>query len=294
MQRPLSLAVALILLAACGGSGQRDQNTPDSAADRATSSAESPAAAPPEVTIVATDFAYEAPDTIAGGLVSLRLVNHGTTLHHVQLVRLLEGKTYHDLTEGLKQMKPGNAPPPWIEDVVGPNAPEPGGESRLIRELAPGSYAILCFVDLPDRVPHLMKGMMKPLTVTAPPAAVAATPASDITVQMTDYDWALSTPLTAGKHVIRLENQSQQSHEMFIARLDAGRTKEDFLKWGMTYQGAPPGKAIGGTTGQKKGDVVYLPVELEPGNYLLVCFVPDAKDGKPHLAHGMIKEIAVS
>ena len=34
--------------------------------------------------------------------------------------------------------------------------------------------------------------------------------------------------LTAGKHMIRLENLAQQSHEMFIAKLDSGKTKEDF------------------------------------------------------------------
>jgi len=25
----------------------------------------------------------------------------------------------------------------------------------------------------------------------------------------------------------------------------------------------------------------------------LICFVPDAKDGKPHLAHGMVKQFSV-
>ena len=50
------------------------------------------------------------------------------------------------------------------------------------------------------------------------------------------------------------------------------------------------------------GGVVFLDkdgrgtfeVELTPGDYGLICFVPDAKDGKPHLAHGMVKTITVS
>lgn len=289
MRTSYALAVPLLLLAACSGSEQKGAPATDSAAMAAAAPA-----SPPEVTIVATDFAYDAPDTVSGGMVALKLVNNGKTLHHVQLLRLLDGKTYSDLTEGLKQMKPGMAPPPWIEDVVGPNSPEPGGTSTLIRDLAPGNYAIICFVDTPDHVPHVAKGMIKQLTVTAPTGALAAAPASDVTVQMTDYDWTLSTPLTAGQHVIRLENLAQQSHEMFIARLDSGKTKEDFLKWGMTFAGPPPAKAMGGTSGQKKGDVAYLPVDLTPGNYLFVCFLPDAKDGKPHLAHGMIKEFSIS
>jgi hypothetical protein len=290
MQRTLSLAVPFVLLAACASGEKNAEPAPDSASAMTAASA----VTPPEVTIVAKDFAYEAPDSIAGGMVTLKLVNHGSTYHHVQLVRLLEGKTFTDLTEGLKHMQPGSPPPPWIEEVVGPNSPEPGGESRLIRDLAPGDYAIMCFVDTPDHVPHVMKGMIKPLTVTAPVSASAAAPASDVTVQMTDYDWSLSAPLTAGRHVLRLENLAQQSHEMFIVRLDEGKTKEDFMKWGMSFAGPPPGKAMGGTSGQRNGDVAFVPVDLAAGNYLLVCFLPDAKDGKPHLAHGMIKELTIS
>ena len=42
-----------------------------------------------------------------------------------------------------------------------------------------------------------------------------------------------------------------------------------------------------------KGAVVYLPVDLPPGEYGLYCFLPDAKDGKMHLEHGMITQITV-
>ena len=289
MRSSLALIASLAVLAACAGGEQAGDATADSAAP-----ATAAAALPPEITIVATDFAYEAPDTVSGGMVTLKLVNNGKTLHHVQLLRLLDGKSFTDLTEGLKHMTPGSPPPPWIEDVVGPNSPEPGATSSLVRDLTPGNYAIICFIDTPDHVPHVAKGMIKALTVVAPTGEVVAAPTSDVTVQMTDYDWTLSAPLTAGKHMIRLENLAQQSHEMFIAKLDSGKTKEDFLKWGMTFAGPPPAKAMGGTSGQKKGDVAFVPVDLTPGNYLFVCFLPDAKDGKPHLAHGMIKEFTIS
>jgi len=284
MYRRTSLAFSLFLMAACGG-GEPQQSAPPT---------NDVASAPPEYTIVASDFSYEAPDTIPGGFVTLKLVNNGKTYHHVQLVRLLDGKTYADLMEGLKHMQPGMAPPPWIEDIAGPNTPEPGGQSRLVRELVPGDYAILCFVDTPDHVPHVMKGMARQLTVIAPTGDPAPAPTADVTVQMSDYAWSVSTPLTAGRHVLRMENLAQQSHEMFVVKLDEGKTKDDFMKWGMTFDGPPPGKAFGGISGQKPGDVSYLPIELIPGNYLMVCFLPDAKDGKPHLAHGMIQEFTIS
>jgi hypothetical protein len=34
-------------------------------------------------------------------------------------------------------------------------------------------------------------------------------------------------------------------------------------------------------------------VDLPAGEYGIICFDPDAKDGKPHLAHGMIKQLSV-
>jgi hypothetical protein len=50
---------------------------------------------------------------------------------------------------------------------------------------------------------------------------------------------------------------------------------------------------MGGATPMDKGRYMYITVNLEPGRYALLCFAPDAKDGKPHIAHGMIREITV-
>lgn len=284
MSTRITALALLAALAACSGTEQQP----------AADSAATAAATPHEVTIIATDFAYQAPDTIEGGMVTLKLVNQGSTYHHVNLVRLLEGKTYDDLMEGLKQMTPGAPPPPWIEDVVGPNTPEPGGEFRLTRELTPGNYALLCFIDTPDKVPHLAKGMTKALTVVAPTGPVAAAPAADVTIQMTDYTWTITPEFKAGRNVVRLENLAEQPHEMVVIRLDEGKTVDDMMAWGASLKGRAPGTALGGGTGQKKGDVAYMTFDLTPGNYLLLCFLPDAKDGKMHLEHGMVKQFTIA
>jgi uncharacterized cupredoxin-like copper-binding protein len=51
---------------------------------------------------------------------------------------------------------------------------------------------------------------------------------------------------------------------------------------------------MGGVTAIASNDHGTFSVDLPAGDYGLICFVPDAKDGKPHLAHGMTKEIKVS
>lgn len=42
------------------------------------------------------------------------------------------------------------------------------------------------------------------------------------------------------------------------------------------------------------GSNTYFDVDLTPGEYILICFVPDAKDGKPHVAHGMMQRVTIS
>ena len=283
---PLAV-VAVGLLAACGGTGG------DKPTDSTTAASSTVAAVPAVYTIVAKDFSYEAPDTITAGMVTLRLVNQGPELHHVQILKLDDGKTAADLEAGLKQMKPDSPPPPWVHEVAGPNSPVPGGEQSVTQDLAPGNYVLICFIPSADKVPHAMKGMMKALTIVPATSANAAAPTADITVKMTDYAWTVTPELTAGAHVLKIENEAAQAHELFIAQLAPGKTVADLAKWVGEMKGPPPGKPIGGITGMMKGATVYVPVNLEPGEYGMYCFLPDAKDGKMHVEHGMMKQFSV-
>jgi hypothetical protein len=51
---------------------------------------------------------------------------------------------------------------------------------------------------------------------------------------------------------------------------------------------------LGGVSGLDVGASQYFTADFAPGNYALICFLPDAKDGKPHFAHGMIQQITVN
>jgi hypothetical protein len=49
---------------------------------------------------------------------------------------------------------------------------------------------------------------------------------------------------------------------------------------------------LGGASGIAKERHMFITVDFAPGNCALFCF-PDAKTGKPHTSHGMLKEMAV-
>ncbi len=280
--------IAASLLTACG------DKPAEKPADSAAATTAAVAATPAVFTITAKEFSFTASDTLTAGMVTIKLLNQGTELHHVQLLKLDEGHTAAELAEGLKHMKPTDPPPPWIHEVAGPNSPVPGtGEFSITEDIAPGNYAIVCFIPGADHIPHAMKGMVKGLTVVPAAGASAAAPTADITVTMTDYAWAVTPEITAGKHVIKVDNAATQAHEMFIAQLAPGKTVADLAKWVDDMKGPPPAKPIGGISGMAKGGPVYVPVDLEPGEYGLFCFMPDAKDGKMHTAHGMMKQFTV-
>src|SRR5258705_14016118 len=80
------------------------------------------AAKVPVVTVHATEFAFDAPKTIAAGMTSFKLVNDGKQLHHLQIMKLEQGKTLADLQAALK----AGPPPAWLGAVGGPHAAPPG------------------------------------------------------------------------------------------------------------------------------------------------------------------------
>lgn len=242
------------------------------------------------VTITAHDFGFTAPARVAAGLTRIRFINNGGTIHHAQLVRFTGGHTVKDYVAALK---PDAPPPKWATDVGGPNAVGPHDELAVIQSLEPGNYGIVCFVDLPDHVPHLMKGMSRDLTVTRAGANSSALPEGDVSVDLVDYNFKWSEPLTAGAHRITVRTDAPQPHELTVIRLNPGKSANDLLAWLEKMEGPPPGKLLGGVAGLAKGKPVSVGLVFTPADYVFICFVPDMKDGKPHFMHGMVQTVTV-
>ena len=240
---PLAMLAGLAL-ASCRS------DKPPAAEAGAPDAAPAASAAPSAVTVIATDYSFDAPAELPAGLTTFHLVNQGPSIHHVQLVRFGEGKTFADFTAALKARGP---PPKWVTMEGGPNPPEIGDTSTTTVALEPGNYAMLCFVPGPDGIPHVAKGMIRPLTVTAGAGATAAEPEADVVMKLTDYDFELSKPITAGRHTIRVENAGPQEHELVIVKLDSGKEPMDFAKWGEKMVGKPPGTLHGGVSGIMPG-----------------------------------------
>lgn len=270
---PLALALALV---ACGGEPEPAMPV-----------------APPVAVFTATEYAFTGPDTLTAGPTVFRMESAGAEMHHLTLVRLDEG---HTLEELMGAMGPGPLPA-WAHLMGGPNPPAPGAASEATVVLTPGAWVMVCLIPAPDGMPHIAKGMVKAFTVV-PGGAPAAEPAAQIVMTLRDYDFDFSTPLTAGTHTLRVENTAAQPHEIFLARLNEGKTLDDLVTWlgqmeAGAVEGPPPALPLGGVAGMDPGERNWFTVELTPGEYALLCFVPDVGDGRPHLAHGMMRQLTV-
>jgi len=282
----MAVAAAAFVLTACAKNETAQTDTATTAAPAAAA-----APTPNMVTFSAKEFAFEGPDSIPAGLTMFHLNATGQELHHLQILKLEEGKTFADFQAALKA---GGPPPTWAVPYGGVNPPVPGGTTISTQTMEPGNYVVVCFIEGADKVPHLAKGMTKPLTVTPVANANMTEPTADVTMTLSDYTFTLSKPLAAGRQMIKVVNGATQPHEVVLVQLDSGKTMEDVGKWAETMKGPPPGKPIGGIPAFMPGKNTYFEASLTPGDYGLICFVPDAKDGKPHVAHGMVQQFKIS
>ena len=251
----------------------------------------------PVVTVHASEFAFTAPKSIAAGQTTFRLVNDGKQLHHITIFKLEQGKTLKDLEAAMKSDGP---PPAWLVSVGGPNAAVPGATIDATLDLAAGNYVLACLIPSPgDETPHMMKGMVAPLTVSASGGVTQAggtyapTPAPDVHLVVKDYGFAFSKPITAGKHTVHVMNEGPQEHEVIMLKLASGKHVADFNSWALTgMKGPPPAMPIAGMAGMAKGRTGIFTDDFTPGTYAITCFVP-APDKKMHSEHGMSMEFVV-
>jgi len=78
-----------------------------------------------------------------------------------------------------------------------------------------------------------------------------------------------------------------------VFKLNAGVTMEQFQAFMASGQGEPPGVEHGGMQGLTVGNAGWLHLDLEPGNYVALCFIPDSASGKLHAELGMVMPFSV-
>src|SRR5215469_17005497 len=181
--------IPLVLLVGCG-------TTPVSSGGGSRPTPTSPSSIP-TVTITAIDYGYLMPETIRvqAGLVDVALVNNGTQLHQAQVARLNPEVTRAEVLDELVTKRNLAAAFLLFTFMGGPDTIAPGYGQETILSLRAGSYVLLCFVEGPDGIPHIDKGMIHFFTVSAAQGQ-RALPQADGEVVMQDFHYRLPEVIT--------------------------------------------------------------------------------------------------
>lgn len=247
-----------------------------------------------ELLIEASDFAFSAPAEIPAGTTRIVVNNTGQEEHQAQVARINDGSTFEDLAAALQQPDPGAALA-LLTLAGGPTGVVPGATEATTSNLGPGTYAFLCFVESPDGVPHLAKGMIGQIAVTGT-ASDAPLPAGDAEVTLQDFAFVGLSNLSAGQHTVTVTNDGPQVHEATLVKLNEGTTVEQVMGFFTSTEppsGPPPWTSAGGIAGIADGSTATMDIEVEAGNYAFICFIPDQASGKPHAALGMVGGLTV-
>jgi uncharacterized cupredoxin-like copper-binding protein len=250
-----------------------------------------------EVSIVATEYAFDGPETLSTGWTRFTLDNQGELAHDFILFKVEEGKTIDDVMAAMQA-----GPPEWAHIYGAARGVAAGESSWLATNLTPGSYIYMSFGEVRGGPPDVVRGMHGALTVTgtAVPVGVDAPIEANASIQLIDYQFVIEGDLTAGEQVLRVSNTGVEIHEVVFYKLKEGKTRQDFQAE-LEEQMATPGPPAESTTADMKGgiflspDVMSLvPQEFEAGEYILICHVPSQTISMMrHFELGMISQVTI-
>ncbi len=121
---------------------------------------------PSDATVITgelVDYAFELSETSApAGTIAFDVTNTGEYPHEIVIVGLPEGITVEDVFEDESLFEQVEFYGFTFADA-GQDAPP-----LVLVDMEPGTYTLVCFVDMPEGIPHVMRGMILEFEVTEP------------------------------------------------------------------------------------------------------------------------------
>ncbi|MEZ4587992.1 MAG: hypothetical protein R2909_16565 [Gemmatimonadales bacterium] len=251
--------------------------------------------------VVASEYAFTAPDTVDPGPAVISLRNDGRVDHELIVMKLRPGATLADLA-GMR--KEDGSVRPFLDGGSAVLFAPPGehGDGRLAIDLEPGArYALWCnFTDEEGAPEHSALGMIGELVVRA--SRTGGAPKSGdrprpIEIAASDYAFTVPDTLPPGLVDFHLRNVGTVRHELTVDKLVEGADPALFfaeLRREADVDSFYDSDGAILTAYADGGSAAAIRVELEPGRvYVLTCAFRDHETAPSHLALGMFKALHV-
>jgi hypothetical protein len=247
----------------------------------------------PKVTLIVRDLSLNMPTTLHAGFVDITMVNEGTQTQPAQFARLKQGATLEQLQAAVQKER--HAILPLIIPTGGMLSVRADHSQEIVLDLPEGQYVVFNFLPGDETLPGAGKALVTSFTVIGPSnTEQVRPPRSDIEVTMRDFSFDTPETLKPGLLTYQVMNRGAQAHEMVFLKLDGGKTWKDVMAFLQSPQSATlPGRIVGGMSALSPGETAWVTMDLVPGTYVVLCFLPDKTSEFLHVQLGMICSITV-
>lgn len=253
------------------------------------------------------DISPSPAEGIVPGWTMVRFHNVGVEPHQIMFARLKDGVDLAELAAAGAGDSSGAAAIAYVDMIGGVSYIDGGNDLTALVNLPEGTVMAMCYVPDAEGVAHALMGMSTLLPVAAPadgapaPTATGLDPAEGGeasrevvgTIEMAADGYHVPDDLRPGwYHVINTDDEDPALglHELSLLRLGGPLADEDVegLIADLAANIVPdvPLEAVGGLGAVSAGFEGYLYLDLEPGDYLAVDFMPDPGDPRPHMLDG--------
>lgn len=254
-------------------------------------SAQRPAGTPiggaglPELHIRVDSSGTDIPGEVAAGRTLISFENASERTLHPLIMRLPKEVGFERAISDLGSMT--NGTPAWLLDSEFPGfvgETRPGTTSRVVIDLIAGNYILMST----EAVPFEVVGAS-----TVP--LVQQAPTTDAVVSLFDYGFRLPASIEPGQQVWEVTNNGTVPHEILLLWTPDMVTRDEMMASLSLGESATPVRddiaqpvPVGGMGWLSPEAVAWTEVDLQPGSYLVLCFVYDPDRRATHLDRDMV------
>lgn len=234
------------------------------------------------------DTEIATPQDIRSGYATINGTNTGETPRVLMMARLKNDVTAEQFMQSFQENPDTTAD---LVTLIGGSSAPPGGSVEFTVNLQEGTHVAVGFPQS-DAPPTLAVFEVAAGEETGSP------PQADAQVDLVDFSFEFPETIQGGEQTWEITNTGTQWHEIYLVQLEPGVTEEQLLDMIMSEeepQGPPPWEDVATLGPVSEGETTWVTMNLEPGEYTAVCFLPDLSgSGQPHVMLGMIESFTVT
>lgn len=264
----------------------------------------------PELRVTSDGTTSDLPTELEAGRYHVIIDNQSALDMDLEFYQLPEGVTVEELTAAFEEAQgPQFVPPDFFYDMVFTGGPSSlaGETGDVVLDLTPGEWVVNHFSYDPETDENIDN--FQTLTVIGEMPAVDDV-AGAVEIVMAEMYFELPETLATGPQIWKVVNNGLQVHHVILAGVPDGTTEEQVLELINSEFAGPPASPEAGATPVEaglsfedvtdvfdtllfsKGQANWYEVNVRPGTYAMICFMPDPS-GTPHVMLGMIEVFTV-